>query len=183
MKFDFQGQAGTRRFSLAGCQPAACRPRAVRAPRWRGPRRRRRVRARRPAGRRRRRPVPSPAPSRPLPLAARERPARSRATAAAARRRPGPRSESRAGPAGPLGREAAAETAQRSDGTLRSEPGRSPPAPPGGLRCDAGHATSRASRCRVVIGPSPGRDDDLEGSLPAGADGAVDRFGALTGRA
>ena len=40
---------------------------------------------------------------------------------------------------------------------------------------------SRASRRRRRDRAVPGRDDDLEGSLPARADGAIDRFGAAGG--
>ena len=117
VEFDFQGQAGARRFSLARGQPAAAGREASERFAGAATRRRRRVRARRRAGRRRRRPVPSPRRAgRCRSRRARGRPA-GRATAAAARRRPGPRSESWVGPAGPS--DASRSPSPRSGRTAR----------------------------------------------------------------
>ena len=86
------------------------------------------------------------------------------------------------GAAGPAGRKSPAKAAQRPDGTLdRSRADHRPH-----LRA-VGDATLRTDQQRhPVLGrdrAAPGRDDDLEGSLPTGTDGAVDRFGAASSRA
>ena len=176
VKFDFQRQAGIRRFSLTGRQPAG----AVREPSQR-------IAGTGPAGGGAFEAGGQQPGSRTGPFRADAEQAAARGGAQEAGSQSGHGGGGAAqagtefgepgGAGGPTGGKAAAKAAQRPDGTLDRRRADHRPH----LRA-GGDATLRPDQQREpMLGrdrAAPRRDDDLERSLPTGADGAIDRFGA-----